>query len=591
MNQRQHYKLLQSFHTEQISMSAHSIRAGMCCCSALLKLIDTAARHGLWVLTALLSMIAADVAYSAEPAKKPNVVFILADDLGYSDLGCYGGEIDTPQLDALAQGGLRFTQFYNTTRCWPTRGALLSGYYAQQIRRDKLPELAGGAQAVRPTWARLLPEFLKSAGYRSYHSGKWHIDGKVLDAGFDRSLNMQNQGNFFTARGNNIDDVAVKVPENESGYYATIATTDHVLECLKDHAANYKDRPFFHYIPYIAPHFPLHALPEDIAKYRDKYLAGWDAMRATRFAKQKELGITNTTLSPLEREVGPPYAFPDAIKQLGPGEVNRPLPWTELTDEQRRFQATKMAIHAAMVDRMDREIGRIIAQLKAMGVYENTLICFASDNGASAEIMVRNGGHDPAAPMGSAASYLCLGPGFSSACNTPHRRHKSWVHEGGISTPLIVHWPAGITAKNELRHTPGHVIDIVPTVLELAGIEKPKEWKGEPLPPAPGKSLVPAFAKDVTIARDSLWWLHEGHRAVRVGDWKLVALNNEPWELYDLRTDRAEQNNLAAKMPEKVKELEKVWQQQTDSFTELSKKSMPPIATPKATPKAKAKAK
>ncbi len=172
---------------------------------------------------------------------------------------------------------------------------------------------------------------------------------------------MQNQGNFFTARGNNIDDVAVKVPDDEKGYYATIATTDHALDCLKEHAANYKDRPFFHYIPYIAPHFPLHALPEDIAKYRDKYLAGWDAMRAARFAKQKQLGITNTTLSPLEREVGPPYAFPDAIKQLGPGEVNRPLPWTELTDEQHRFQATKMAIHAAMVDRMDREIGRIIA--------------------------------------------------------------------------------------------------------------------------------------------------------------------------------------------------------------------------------------
>ncbi len=210
-------------------------------------------------------------------------------------------------------------------------------------------------------------------------------------------------------------------------------------------------------------------------------------MRESRFARQKSLGITNTTLSALEREVGPPYAFPDAMEKLGPGEVNRPLPWSELTDEQRRFQATKMAIHAAMVDRMDREIGRIVQQLKDMQAFDNTVIMFASDNGASAEIMVRNGGHDPQAAPGSAASYLCLGPGFSSACNTPHRRHKTWVHEGGISTPLIVHWPAGIKSKNELRHTPAHVIDVVPTVLALAGIDKPKMWQGEAIPMLPAR--------------------------------------------------------------------------------------------------------
>jgi arylsulfatase len=507
-------------------------------------------------------------------AAKPNIVFILADDLGFSDIGCYGGEIETPQLDALAKNGLRFTQFYNTARCWPTRGALLTGYYAQQIHRDTLPGVGGGGQGVRQPWARLLPDFLKPAGYRSYHSGKWHIDGKVLASGFDRSLDMRNQGNYFTSAGNSIDDVPVKRPADESGYYSTIATADHAIECLKDHAANHSDKPFFHYIPFIAPHFPLHALPEDIAKYRDKYLAGWEAMRSARFARQKEMGITRTTLSALEREVGPPYAFPDAMKKLGPDEVNRPLPWSELTDKQRRFQATKMAIHAAMVDRMDHEIGRIVAQLKAMGAFENTLILFASDNGASAEMMVRDGGHDPQAAPGSAATYLCLGPGFSSACNTPHRRHKTWVHEGGISTPLIAHWPAGITAKNELRLTPAHVIDIVPTVLALAGIEKPKEWNGQPIPPAPGKSLVSAFAKDEIIPRDSLWWLHEGHRAVRVGDWKLVAAAGTPWELYDLKTDRAEQHNLAARMPDKVKELEQVWQNQTDRFTELAKQTL-----------------
>ena len=216
----------------------------------------------------------------------------------------------------------------------------------------------------------------------------------------------------------------------------------------------------------------------------------------------------------------------------------------------------------------------IVEKLKEMGAFDNTLIFFASDNGASAEIMVRNGGHDQQAAPGSAETYLCLGPGFSSACNTPHRRHKTWVHEGGISTPLIAHWPAGITAKNELRHTPAHVIDIVPTVLDLAGIQKPKEWKGEPIPEAPGRSLVRAFSKDETIARESLWWLHESNKAIRIGDWKLVAAKGDPWELYDLRTDRAEQHNLAAKMPDKVTELDHAWQRQADSFTELAKKTL-----------------
>lgn len=524
----------------------------------------------------LLSMLLAVLALfcSRSVSAPPNIIFILADDLGFSDLGCYGGEIATPQLDSLARNGLRFTQFYNSARCWPTRGALLSGYYAQQIHRDALPDVPVGGQGVRQPWARLLPEYLKRAGYRSYHSGKWHIDGKVLDAGFDRSLDIRNQGNFFSSAGNVIDDVPVHPPADQKGYYSTIANADHAIDCLQDHAAHHADRPFFHYISFIAPHFPLHALPEDIARYRDRYLAGWDVMREERFKRQHAMGLVDTTLSKLEREVGPPYAFPDAMEKLGPGEINRPLPWSELTEEQRRFQATKMAIHAAMIDRMDQEIGRILAQLKAMGAYENTLILFASDNGASAEIMVRGGGHDPLADPGSAASYLSLGPGFSSACNTPFRRHKTWVHEGGIATPLIAHWPKGIIARNELRRTPGHVIDIVPTVLHLAGLEKPTTWDNQPIPEAPGRSLVPAFAADIVIPRDSLWWLHDGHKAIRIGDWKLVAAAGDPWELYDLTTDRAEQHNLAAKMTAKVNELTQAWQQQTSRFTELTAKTL-----------------
>lgn len=512
-------------------------------------------------------------------AKKPNVIFILADDSGYSDLGCYGGEIATPNLDSLADNGLKFTQFYNTGRCWPTRAALMSGYYPHQVHRDKLPNLGGGGgnRGKRQKWARLLPDFLKPHGYRNYHSGKWHIDGNILPAGFDRSLDMRNQGNFFTNKNNRIDDKPIPKPDQRdvgSGYYSTTATVDHAIDCLKEHTDKHADKPFFSYVAFIAPHFPLHAPQEDIKKYMDKYHDGWEAMREKRFKKQQELKLHTTTLSKLEPDVGPPYAFPDAMKKLGPGEVNRPLPWKDLTDEQKKFQATKMAIHAAMIDRMDIEIGRLIDQLKMMGEFENTIIFYGSDNGASAEIMVRNGGHDPKALPGSAASYLCLGPGFSSACNTPYRRHKTWVHEGGISSPMIVHWPAGIKAKGELRHTPGHMIDLIPTVLELTGIEKPKVWEGEAIPPAPGRSLVPAFESDTTIQRDYLWWFHDGHRAIRIGDYKLVSANGDPWELYDMSSDRAESNNLITSQPQKAKRLESAWNSKLNEFGKLVKKTM-----------------
>jgi arylsulfatase len=512
--------------------------------------------------------------------------------MGFSDAGCYGGEIATPNLDGLAAGGLRFTQFYNTARCWPSRAAVLTGYYAQQVRRDGIPGTNFGGQGQRPVWAPLLPAMLKPLGYRSYHSGKWHVDGKPLANGFDRSYDFADHDRYFSPRRHTEDDQPLPPVERGSGYYATTAIADHAVKCLREHAGKYSERPFFLYLAFVSPHFPLHALPDDIARYRDTYRQGWDAVRQARWERQKKLGIATNPLPALEREVGPPYHFPDALEKLGPGEVNRPLPWNELTDQQRDFQATKMSIHAAMVDRMDHEIGRVLEQLKQMGAFEDTLILFASDNGASAEIMVRGDGHDPQAPPGSADTFLCLGPGWSSAANTPLRRHKTWVHEGGIATPLIAHWPKGISARGELRHSPAHLIDIVPTALELTGLTHPQTIADKPVPPLPGQSLVPEFAKDGSLARDFLWWLHEGNRALRCGDWKLVASGSPqaPWELYDLSRDRGEIDNLADSHPDKVRELQQAWEQHLAEFREQALRDLPPdAARPKGAKKSPGK--
>ncbi len=531
----------------------------------------------LFAILGVMLLAAPAMVRAAETTSKPNILIILADDMGYSDAGCYGGEIATPNLDGLAKNGLRFTQFYNTARCWPSRAAILTGYYAQQVRRDTVPGVKSGSQGTRPAWARLLPEMLKPLGYRSYHSGKWHVDGKPLQNGFDHSYSLNDHDRYFTPQQHTEDDEPLPAVEAKAGYYSTRAIADHAIKCLKEHAENYPDKPFLEYLAFTAPHFPLQAWPEDIAPYQKKYLAGWDALREERFQRMKAMQIGGTVLSPIERDLGPPYAFPDAIKKLGPNELNLPLAWKDLSEGQREFQASKMAIHAAMVDRMDREIGRVLAQLRAMKALDNTLIFFISDNGASAEIMVRGDGHDPKAESGSSATFLSIGPGWSSMANTPFRRHKTWVHEGGISTPLIVHWPKGFAARGELRNSPGHIIDLVPTILEAAGGKPIEKWDGLPVPPAPGKSLIPLFAKDGVVTHDSFWWLHEGNRALRVGDWKIVAAGKDsPWELYDLSSERSETKDLAKDKPEKVKELAARWAKQFEEYTALAKKDLPP---------------
>jgi arylsulfatase A-like enzyme len=485
----------------------------------------------------------------AEPqvTGKPNILIILADDMGYSDLGCYGGEVKTPNLDGLAKNGLRFTQFYNTARCWPSRAALLTGYYAQQVRRDALPGVSpSGVNGIRPEWARLLPEMLKTQGYRSYHSGKWHIDGSPLKNGFDHSYRVDDTDRYFGPRTHFEDGQSLPVPAENSGFYVTTAMADQAIKYLKEHHTQYRDRPFFEYLAFTSPHFPLQALPQDIAKYRNRFQNGWDKLRVERLQRMKTLGIVNTELSP--RTPGVPA-------------------WDSLSTAEKEEWQRRMEIHAAMIDRMDQEIGRVLAQLRSTRDLDNTIVLFLSDNGASAENLVRGDGNDPSAPPGSAKTFLCLEPGWANLANAPLRYSKIFVHEGGISTPLIVHWPKGIVAKGELRRTPGHLIDIVPTLLTLSGASAPSD-KGLPVPP--GRSLVPALLRNTSVTRDDLWWFHSGNRALRVGDWKIVSAGKDgPWELYDLANDRSESHDLAAKYPARVRELSERWTPHLQEFRSL----------------------
>ena len=501
---------------------------------------------------------------------RPNILIILADDLGFSDLGCYGGEIQTPALDQLAKNGLRLTNFYNTGRCWPTRASLLTGYYAQQVGRDRLPGIKpGGARAKRPKWCRLLPELLKQYEYRTYHSGKWHIDGTPIKGGFDRSYWTPDHGRFFSPKRHLKNDKPLPVVKRGTGYYATTAIADHAIECLDAHHENHADKPFFSFVAFTSPHFPLHALPKDIEKYKSKYDDGWEVIRQVRWTRIQKLGMIQGKLSSVEKDVGPPYHFPDALTKLGLGEVNRPISWEQLNEQQRQFQATKMSIHAAMVHRMDIEIGRIVAQLKRSDSINDTLILFLSDNGASAEIMVRDDGHDPEAVPGSADTHLCLGPGWSTVSNTPFRKHKTWVHEGGIATPLIVHWPNRFAQVGQFRGQPSHVIDIVPTILDIVE-SKPSELTKHPKQPKrPGRSLLSHLeAGEKQVEDSTYWWLHEGNRAIRRGEWKLVRARDQPWELYNLANDRCETQNMAEQKRALVKQLASSWEQRTKEFKE-----------------------
>jgi arylsulfatase len=509
-------------------------------------------------LAALLALGGPSTPAEADRAPaRPDILILLADDLGYSDLGCYGGEIPTPNLDRLAAGGLRLTEFYNTARCWPSRAALLTGYAAQAVRRDGFPGADyRGAAGRRPAWAKLLPERLKAAGYRSFLSGKWHVDGQPLDQGFDRAYTVDDQDRFFGPRARTLDGKPLPPPAGP--YYATTSIADRAVEFIREHAATHGDKPMLGYVAFTSPHFPLQAPAEDIARHAGRYTVGWEATRAARHARQNELGLALGALSQVERSLGGPYpAAPSAMAKLGPGEIDRTPPWESLREDQRAFQSAKMAVHAAMVERMDREVGRILEELRRLDRLDNTLVLFLSDNGASSEILVRGGGHDRAAPAGSAATFLCLGPGWAAVANTPFRRHKSWVHEGGVSTPLIAHWPAGNALRGAIRKGTGHVIDLAPTLLELAGLapSAPADT-----PAFHGQSLAALLRTGAEPGPRRLWWLHEGNAAYREGDWKIVRARGKPWALHHIPTDRAEQTDLASREPELVTRLSLAWE-------------------------------
>jgi arylsulfatase A-like enzyme len=513
--------------------------------------------------------IAASAAHAAAatPAR-PNLVLILADDMGWSDLGCYGSEIETPHLDALARGGVRFTQFHNAARCCPTRAAVLTGLYPHQagighmVSNDGLPAYQGFLNERTVT----LAEALRPAGYTTLMAGKWHVGSAPgqwpLDRGFDRYWGTPTGGGVYFRETLAIRPEVFFVAGNErvefpAGSYVTDVFTDHALDFVTE-AVTRTRKPFFLYFAHIAPHWPLQAKPADIAKYANRYQIGWDAVRARRFARQREMGLLPAHATLALRE-------PEARA------------WDDLPDAARRELAHRMAIYAAQIDCLDQNVGRLVARLKQLGQWENTLLLFLSDNGSSAEGGA--GGFSrgqPGAEIGTGGSYASAGLEWANAANTPFRKYKTRTHQGGIATPLIAHWPAGMKTESgreggqgTLVHAPAHIIDLMPTLLDVAGATYPDSQRGQPPLPLAGQSLKPlllspAPSPSVSPSRRQLAWEHEGHKALRQGDWKVVAPHRGAWELYDLARDPTETHDLAAAHPDRVRELSALWRQWAD---------------------------
>ena len=535
------------------------------------------------VLCALLAVCGSTIAARAE--SRPNIIVILSDDMGYSDLGCYGGEIQTPTLDGLAGNGLRFTQFYNTGRCCPTRTCLLSGLYPHQAGIGWMMTDGGydGYRGDLNNICRTIAEMLRPAGYSTYGVGKWHVTKHVqpdgpkfnwpLQRGFDRFYGtITGAGSFFDP-GTLVRDNQNLSPFTDSEYqpetyYYTDAISDHAIRFVTEHDKANDDKPFFMYVAYTAAHWPMHALPEDIAKYKGKYDEGYDAVRKRRANRVVDLGLVKESwdVTPL---VGDWAGF-----------------------EEKEWEARCMEVYAAMIDRMDQGIGRIVETLRQTGELDNTLILFMQDNGGCQETIGRKGDYQrpvaaslpkiaadairldvipkqnragvptlngPGIMPGPEDTYIAYGINWANVSNTPFREYKHYVHEGGISTPLIAHWPAGIKRQGELEHQPGHLIDIAATCVALAQADYPKEVDGNAIKPLEGVPLVPAFSGKSLERPQPIFWEHEANRAVRDGKWKLVAKENQPWELYDMEADRTEMHDLAADKPDLAKQLAAKW--------------------------------
>ncbi len=530
---------------------------------------------------ALLSV--SSTAQAAAP--RPNILVILADDMGYSDLGCYGGEISTPNLDRLAANGLRFAQFYNTGRCCPTRASLLTGLYPHQAGVGHMMNDRGhdGYRGELNRRCVTIAEALRPAGYGTYMVGKWHVtkgtnpegpkDNWPLQRGFDRFYGtITGAGSFFDpgtlTRDNTMISPFADPAYQPEVYYYTEALTDHAVRFIREHERGDQQRPFFMYLAYTCAHWPMHALPHDIAKYEGRYAEGYTPIRERRFARLRELGLI------------------DESWKLSPQAGD----WSKV--DHQAWEARCMEVYAAMIDNMDQGIGRIVSALRDQGQLDNTLIMFLQDNGGCQEGNGRNGDSrrpavaslppiaadairtdvvpkqnragvptltGPHVMPGPEDTYIAYGLNWANVSNTPFREYKHFVHEGGISTPLIAHWPAGIPRRGELEQQPGHLIDIMATCLDAAGVSYPQDFAGQRLQPLEGRSLVPAFAGQ-DIEREALYWEHEGNRAIRRGPWKLVAKEHRPWELYHLERDRTELHDLAQSEPARVKDLAAMWE-------------------------------
>ena len=490
---------------------------------------------------------------SAAQTERPDVVVVMTDDMGYSDLGCFGGEIQTPNLDKLAAGGLRFTNFYSENMCWVSRAALLTGVYHKTSLHQS---------TIHPR-CKTLPSALQDAGYQTLMSGKWHLAGKddsvyPVDRGFDRFYGiLGGAASFFAPYSLSRDRRDAEHEYREPDYYITHAITDNAVDFIQ-HAD--KQKPLFLYVTYTAAHWPLHALPEDVARYEGKYAIGWDKLRQQRIARMKQLGVIepDTPLSPRHPDVP---AWEDA-------------PY-------KQWQQRRMEVYAAQVTSMDQGIGKLVAALRQRGRFQNTLLFFTIDNGGChveygptrkgnyLPEKTRDGrpvipGNLPEVMPGPENTYQSYGYGWANASNTPFRLFKQFDHEGGIHTPMIAHWPDGIVENGGIVKQVAHLIDVMPTVLEATGTPLGDKVAGQPRIEIDGLSLLPALKGEIQPGHEELFFFHAKGKAVRQGRWKLVRQAKAEWELYDMQSDPNELHNLAAEMPEKVETLQQRWTEWQD---------------------------